>query len=57
MDAPSGGDTDAELLEALRVLESHIKGTHVQFERIKRLMRLRQIRTVAMPIDNRISVR
>jgi hypothetical protein len=55
MDAPGGGNADAELLEALRILESHLRGTHRQFEVVKRLMRLRQTRTV--PISEQANKR
>lgn len=50
MDAPDGGNatTDDEMEEALRLLESHMRGMHKQFERIKRMMKIRQIRTVSM---------
>lgn len=51
MDAPGGGNatTDDEMEEALRLLESHMRGMHKQFERLKRMMKIRQTRTVAMP--------
>lgn len=50
MDAPGGGtQPDADLIEAVRLLESQLVASLRQFERVKRLMRLQRTRTAAMP--------
>lgn len=50
-DAPRRGesfsDIDAEIAEARRQFESHLKGAYKQYERLKKLQEIRQTRTGA----------